>query len=133
MVPERNPTVLVVDDNDMMRALLRGILRQEAYHVVGEARDGGTALSQTERLRPDVVCLDVVMPNTDGLETLRSIKAQWPETVVLMITANSDRDTVEAAITAGASGYVVKPFNAGRVLATLQRAVAHLRKPARGA
>ncbi|MBL8472549.1 MAG: response regulator [Rhodocyclaceae bacterium] len=131
MAAEKRPTVLIVDDNDMMRALLRGILRQEAYLVVGEARDGETALAQTERLKPDVVCLDIVMPNSDGLETLRAIKAQWADIVVLMITANSDRDTVEAAITAGASGYVVKPFNAQRVLATLKRAVAHLGKAAR--
>lgn len=115
--------ILIVDDNELTRAVLRTILRQDGYRVVGEAKDGEAALQMIEQLQPDVVCLDVMMPKMDGLSTLDKIKEANPEIVVLMITASSDRETVEKAISAGAAGYVVKPFNAARVLATIEQAM----------
>jgi two-component system chemotaxis response regulator CheY len=115
--------ILIVDDNGLTRAVLRTILRQDGYRVVGEAKDGDAALLMIEQLQPDVVCLDVMMPKMDGLATLEKIKEAYPGVVVLMITASSDRETVEKAIAAGAAGYVVKPFNASRVLATVEQAL----------
>lgn len=115
--------MVIVDDNDMTRTLLRGILRQSDYQVLGEAKDGEAALSLLQKVQPEVVCLDVVMPHGDGLTALERIRAAHPAVKVLMITASSDRDTVRAAIDKGAHGYVVKPFNAARVIEALERAL----------
>lgn len=114
-------SILLVDDNDMMRALLRGILRGETYEVVGEARNGHAAVEAASRLKPDVVCLDIQMPEMNGLEALAAIKQNCPQTEVVMITGSSEQDTVRQAIERGACGYIVKPFNAARVLDTLSR------------
>lgn len=121
---KRRPTVLIVDDNDMMRAILRGILRNEEYEVVGEARNGIAAVELTERFMPDIVCLDVQMPEKDGLSALADIRAAHPETAVVMVTASADPETVQDAIMQGAVGYIVKPFNAAKVVDTLVKALA---------
>ena len=120
--------IMVVDDNDMMRTLLRGIVRGGGHEVIGEASNGETAISMAERLKPDVVCLDVVMPGKHGLEVLGEIKATRPETEVIMITGSADPETVQEAIMNGASGFVVKPFNAARVLDTLNKIALKLRQ-----
>lgn len=121
MATSIKPKILIVDDNHVMRALLRGILRQEEYDIVGEAGNGEAALEMVERLRPDMVCLDIVMPAMSGLEVLRRIKGSRPEIVVLMISAISTMDTVRDAVEAGAADFVVKPFNSARVIATIRR------------
>lgn len=113
--------VLIVDDNDMMRSLLRGILRNGGHNVIGEASNAPTAIEMANRLKPDIVCLDIVMPGEmDGLEALVEIKKDRSQTQVVMITGNADQDTVQEAINNGASGFIVKPFNAARVLDTLE-------------
>ena len=117
-------TVVVVDDNDTTRAMLRGILRQDGLDVVGEARNGVSALDMVKRLKPALVCLDVQMPGDNGLDVLRKIKTTHPATKVLTVTGSAERETVEAAIAGGASAYVVKPFNAGSVTAAARRALA---------
>lgn len=117
----KRSSVLIVDDNDMMRGILRGILRGNEYDVVGEARNGNQAIEMAERLKPDIVCLDVMMPEKDGLEALPEIKVARPETEIVMITSNADPETVQEAIQNGASGFIVKPFNAAKVLDTLAR------------
>jgi two-component system chemotaxis response regulator CheY len=127
MTEKRAIRIQLVDDNEVTRALLRGLLRGEEYDVVGEASDGEHGLEMALRLRPDVLCLDISMPKADGLEVLRQVRAQAPETVVLMITAHTEREMVQQAIQSGASGYIVKPFNAGKVLDAICRAVG--RKP----
>jgi two-component system, chemotaxis family, chemotaxis protein CheY len=120
----KNPQlkVLIVDDNDVMRTLLRGILRNEEYQIVGEAKNGVIALEMVERLLPDLICMDVMMPVMDGLEALQSIKAAHPEMLVVMITGNPSVENVQESIKGGASGFIVKPFNAAKVLDTLNRA-----------
>ena len=114
-------TVIIVDDNDMMRSILRGMLRGDEYEVIGEARNGIAAVDIANRLKPDIICLDVMMPEKDGIEALCEIKVARPETEVVMITSSSDPETVQGAIQNGASGYIVKPFNAAKVLDTLAR------------
>jgi two-component system chemotaxis response regulator CheY len=116
-----HPSVLIVDDNDIMRSILRGILRSHEYNVVGEARNGNTAVDMAERLKPDIICLDVMMPEKSGLEALIEIKAARPEVHIVMVTGNADPDTVQESIMNGAAGFIVKPFNAARVLDTLDR------------
>ena len=118
---KRRTSIMIVDDNDMMRSILRGMLRGETYDVVGEARNGVQAVEMADRLKPDIVCLDVMMPEKNGIEALIEIKAARPNTVVVMITSNADADTVQQAIGNGASGFIIKPFNAARVLDTLEK------------
>jgi len=117
-MPKRK-TVVIVDDNDMMRGILRGMLRGEEYEVIGEARNGVAAVDIAERLKPDIICLDVMMPEKNGIDALGEIKVARPETEVVMITINADPATVQQAIQNGASGFIVKPFNAAKVLDTL--------------
>jgi two-component system chemotaxis response regulator CheY len=123
MAPKTLVKILIVDDNDLMRTLLRGILRNEEYEIVGEAKNGVIALEMVERFKPDLICMDVMMPEMDGLEALQSIKATHPEMRVVMVTGNPSVDNVREAIQNGASGFIVKPFNAAKVLNTLNRAL----------
>ena len=117
------PRVLVVDDDTLMREILKAILRSEGFDVVGEAMDGQAALTQVGKLSPDVVCLDVNMPGMSGLEVLKSIQSAAPDTKVVMITGDSSMTTVREAVGFGASGYIIKPFNAARVADTLRAAL----------
>ncbi len=120
----RSPAkILIVDDNDLIRALLRGILRNEAYHIIGEAKNGAIALELIKHDKPDLICLDVMMPEMDGLEALQNIKAAHPEIIVIMVTGNPSKDNVQESIKGGASGFIIKPFNAAKVLDTLERAL----------
>lgn len=117
------PTVLIVDDNDMTRALLRSILRTERYEVIGEARNGVVAVEMAARLHPQLVCLDINMPEMDGLTALAHIKTAHPNIQVVVITSSNNATDVREAIARGAAGFIVKPFNSARVLDTLERLV----------
>lgn len=121
--------VVIADDNSIMRAVLRAALREADYDVVGEAGDGAVALQMVERTKPDIVCLDIVMPNTDGLQALREIKEKFPQTVVVMISGNADRDSVQGAISGGACGYILKPFNTARVIEIMKKAETLVPRP----
>lgn len=121
-------SIVIVDDNDMMRAILRGMLRGDEYEVIGEARNGVIAVDMAERLKPDIICLDVVMPEKNGLEALGEIKVARPETEVVMITSNADLETVQESILNGASGFIIKPFNAARILDTLEKVAGRIRQ-----
>jgi len=127
---DKHPKVLLVDDNDLMRTLLRGILRNEHYQIIGEARNGALALEFVGREKPDIVCLDVMMPEMDGLEALQNIKAAHPEIIVVMITGNPSVENVHESIQGGADGFIVKPFNAAKVLDTLRQAWQAAKRPA---
>jgi two-component system chemotaxis response regulator CheY len=119
-------SILIVDDNATMRTLLRGILRSDEtadYEVVGEASDCETALEQAMKLRPDIVCLDIIMPKGNGLDVLKKILTDLPQTVVLMVSSSHDSATVKNAVESGASGYIVKPFNSSTILNVVRQAV----------
>ncbi len=133
MQPKTKGKVLIVDDNDMTRSLLRGLLVAEGYQLAGEANNGEQGLEMALRLRPDLTCLDVNMPRTDGLTVLKQIKEQAPELVVVMVTGSTERETVQAAVTNGAAGYIVKPFNSARVLSTMEAAMKKVVPSARSA
>jgi two-component system, NarL family, response regulator DevR len=101
--------ILVVDDHAIVREGLTKILSQETdFLIVGEAADGAAALVMVERLRPDIVLLDLRMPGGDGIEVCRSITTRFPEVRVIILTAFLDSDTINRCILAGAKGYVVK-------------------------
>ena len=117
-----SPKILIVDDNDLIRTLLRGILRAADCEIIGEARNGTLALDFIEKSKPDMVFLDVMMPEMDGLEALQSIKRLYPEIIVVMITGSPSKDNVQESIQGGASGFIIKPFNSAKVVETLHRA-----------
>lgn len=124
MNSKSSPRVVLVDDNDMTRAILRGMLRSHAHcDIVGEASNATQGMELIQRVMPQVVFLDVEMPDMNGLAMLDELRRTLPDIAVLMVTAHSDRETVQAAIRQGASGYVVKPFSAARVLDALAHVV----------
>ena len=101
--------VMVVDDHPMMRNALQDVLAASGrFEVVGQAGDGDAALRTVEELKPEVVVMDVIMPNKDGIETCREIMELLPETRVLMLTASTEDSAVIDAIAAGATGYLEK-------------------------
>lgn len=116
-------SAVIVDDDANLRALLRVILHAEGWAVTGEAGNGEQAIEQCKALRPDVVCLDVMMPGMSGLEVLNVLHQEVPESRVVMITSDASMNTVREAIGHGAAGYIVKPFNAKRVGDALAQAM----------
>lgn len=116
--------ILIVDDTSVMRSLLKQLLQSKEFEVVGEAGDGHQALKLFRELKPRVVCLDIEMPEMNGLDVLARIKEEAPLTRVIMITGDSQATSVRKAIAAGADGYIVKPFNGTRVVAAIQKAMA---------
>lgn len=120
----RKSRIVVIDDNPVIRDLLRGIMRHDlALSVVGEASNGDTAIDVVEKLRPDLVCLDVMLPGLDGIAVLRALRAVHPEIRVVLVTGRATSSVVSEALSLGAAGFVVKPFNAARLLATVHAAL----------
>ncbi len=112
-------TILIADDAEFMRAILGEIIEDMEWTVAGEASDGQEAIAQYSKLRPDLVLLDITMPNLDGTEALKAILAEDPQAQVVMITALGQKDQVLNAIKAGARDFIIKPFDHDRVGATL--------------
>lgn len=101
--------IVIVDDHELLREGIKAMLSQEEdLEVVGEAADGRTALARCKELAPDVVVLDLRLPDMDGVEVCQQLQEDLPETAVLMLTTFTDADLVLAAVKAGAKGYVVK-------------------------
>lgn len=123
MLNKQDIGILIVDDNDISRSMLRHILTTEAYNVAGEVSSGVAALDWIERTIPEVVCLDVMMPDISGLEILEHIKKVSPDTIVLMVTGSNNKETVVKAIRAGANGFIVKPFNPATLLQSVDYSV----------
>lgn len=114
--------VLIAEDEALIRMDLREMLEEEGHEVVGEARDGAEAVTLARAARPDIVFMDVKMPNVDGIEAARTI-ADESIAPVVMVTAFSQASLVEEAARAGAMGYVVKPFSRNDIVPAMQVAV----------
>ena len=109
--------LLVVDDHAFMRAGIKAILHRDAsLEVVGEAQDGQQALECCRKLRPDLILMDVSMPDMDGIEATRAIKTEFPQTSVLIFTAHADHRLLMDAVKAGAAGYLLKGGDIKHVL-----------------
>ena len=101
--------VMVVDDHPIMRNGLKDVLEASGrFEVVGQAKDGEEAVSTVEGIEPDVIVMDVIMPNMDGIDACREIMELLPKTRVLMLTASTEEDAVIEAVAAGATGYLQK-------------------------
>jgi two-component system, chemotaxis family, chemotaxis protein CheY len=107
--------LLVVDDAMLMRRMIRDVAVESGWEVVGEAKNGQEGVDLFDRLRPDLVTMDVVMPEMGGLEALRMIKGLDPSARVVMVTALDQKQTIEEAIRDGALDFIVKPFDRERI------------------
>ena len=114
-------TVLVCDDAIFMRTMITDILTQAGYDVIGEAETGAQAVEKYRQLKPDLVTMDIVMPDMGGIEAVREICKVNPEAKILMCSAMGQQALVVEAIQAGAKDFVVKPFQPSRVLEAVQR------------
>jgi two-component system, chemotaxis family, chemotaxis protein CheY len=116
-------TVLICDDAQFMRTMLGEILRQADFEVVGEAGTGAEAVERFRELRPNLVTMDIVMPDMGGIDAVRSIVGEFPDARILMCSAMGQQALVIEAIQAGARDFVVKPFQPSRVLEAVQRVI----------
>ncbi len=115
--------ILVVDDAMFMRATVKRILEQAGYEVVGEAENGELAVESYAKLKPDAVLMDITMPVMDGVAAAKSILKSDPAAVVLMCTAIGQQKMVIEAIQAGVKDYIIKPFQAERVVEGVSKAI----------
>lgn len=113
--------VLIVDDASFMRISLRRILEGNGFEVIGEACNGVEAIDKYIELKPDIVTMDITMPEMDGVDALTEIKRQDPTAKVVMISALGQESWVRRAIMLGAKGFVVKPYKEEYVLDTLKK------------
>jgi two-component system chemotaxis response regulator CheY len=115
--------VLVVDDAVFMRKVVSDALAKGGHEVIGEAANGQEAVDQFQSLKPEVMTLDITMPEKDGLAALKEIIAMDPQARVVMCSALGQETKVLEAIKAGAKDFVVKPFQPDRVLSAIEKAV----------
>jgi len=113
--------VLVVDDAAFMRMMIKDILRKGGYQVVGEAEDGIKAIEKYRELKPDLVTMDITMPDMDGITAVKEIRAIDPNAVIIMCSAMGQQAMVIDAIQAGAKDFIVKPFQPDRVLEAIRK------------
>ena len=118
------PSVLIADDAAFMRMMLKNVLTEAGYEVVGEAENGAVAVSRYRELRPDLTTMDITMPEMDGLAALKEIRAGDPSARVVMCSAMGQQSMVIESIQAGARDFIVKPFQPDRVLEAVQKALA---------
>lgn len=113
--------VLVVDDAAFMRMMIKDILRKGGYEVVGEAEDGLKAVEKYKELRPDLVTMDITMPDMDGITAVKEIRKIDGNAMIIMCSAMGQQAMVIDAIQAGAKDFVVKPFQPERVLEAVRK------------
>ena len=113
--------ILICDDAAFMRMMIKDILTKNGYNVAGEAENGQKAVEKYAELKPDLVTLDITMPNKDGIQALKEIKAQDPNATCVMCSAMGQQSMVIEAIQSGAKDFIVKPFQADRVLESIRK------------
>lgn len=113
--------ILIVDDAKFMRLTLSNILKKANHEVVGEGENGIEAIHLYKELNPDLVTMDITMPEMSGLEAVKAIKKEYPSAKVIMCSAMGQQKMVVEAIEAGAKDFIVKPFDEGRVLDAVNR------------
>ncbi len=115
--------ILVCDDAAFMRMMIKDILTKNGYNVAGEAENGLKAVEKYSELKPDLVLMDITMPEMDGIQALKKIKEVDPAATVIMCSAMGQQAMVIESIQAGAKDFIVKPFQADRVLDAVKKIV----------
>ena len=115
--------ILICDDAAFMRMMIKDILNKNGYTVVGEAENGAKAVEKYAELKPDLVLMDITMPEMDGIQALKKIKEADPSATVIMCSAMGQQAMVIESIQSGAKDFIVKPFQADRVLEAVRKVV----------
>ncbi|WP_010167672.1 response regulator [Candidatus Epulonipiscium viviparus] len=114
-------TILIVDDAAFMRMMIKDIITKNGYEVAGEAENGQIAVAKYKELKPDLVLMDITMPEMDGIQAVKAIKAADAGAKVIMCSAMGQQAMVIEAIQAGAKDFIVKPFQADRILEAVKK------------
>lgn len=117
--------ILIADDSAYMRSILKDLLLRNGYDVIGEAENGKEVLDLYRKLKPDVVAIDIIMPEMSGIQALKEIKENYPEARVVMSAAMGQQHLVVEAIRAGATDFFIKPVQAERVVEAIDKALQH--------
>ncbi len=120
--------ILVVDDAAFMRMMIKNIVTKNGYEVAGEAENGKQAVEKYAELRPDIVTMDITMPEMDGIDAVKAIRAIDPNASIIMVSAMGQQAMVMDAIQAGARDFIVKPFQQDRLLQAIERVLSRSRK-----
>lgn len=115
--------VMICDDAAFMRMMIKDILTKNGYNIAGEAENGAKAVEKYNELKPDLVLMDITMPEMDGIQALKKIKEADPGASVIMCSAMGQQAMVIESIQSGAKDFIVKPFQADRVLEAVQKVV----------
>ena len=115
--------VLVCDDAAFMRMMIKDILTKNGYNIAGEAENGVKAIEKYNELKPDLVLMDITMPEMDGIQALKKIKEADAKATVIMCSAMGQQTMVIESIQAGARDFIVKPFQADRVLEAVKKVI----------
>jgi two-component system chemotaxis response regulator CheY len=113
--------VLITDDTAFMRMTLRNVLEKNGYEIVGEAEDGYQAVEQYMLSKPDLVTMDITMPNMDGITAIKKIMEKDPEAKIVVVSAMGQKALVIEALNSGAKDFIVKPFQPDRIVEALQK------------
>ena len=115
--------ILICDDAACMRMMIKGILTKNGYNVAGEAENGAKGVEKYNELKPDLVLMDITVPEMDGIQALKAIKAADADAKVIMCSAMGQQAMVIESIQSGAKDFIVKPFQADRVLEAVKKVV----------
>lgn len=115
--------ILIVDDAAFMRMMIKDILTKNGYNVVGEAENGAIAVQKFEELNPDLVIMDITMPEMDGIDAVRAIRGKNAAANIIMCSAMGQQAMVIESIQAGAKDFIVKPFQADRVVEAVNKVI----------
>ena len=113
--------VLIVDDAAFMRVSIKNVITKNGFEVVGEAENGAIGVQRYQELKPDIVTLDITMPEMSGLDALKQIMAINPKANVIMVSALGQEAMVREAVISGAKGFIVKPFKEDVIMAALNK------------
>ncbi|MEW5919716.1 MAG: response regulator [Bacillota bacterium] len=113
--------VLITDDTAFMRMTLRNVLEKNGYEIAGEAEDGQQAVDKYGMIKPDLVTMDITMPNMDGITAIKLIMKQDPNAKIVVVSAMGQKALVIEALNSGAKDFIVKPFQPDRIVEALQK------------
>ena len=113
--------VVIVDDAVFMRMMIKDILEKNGFEIIGEASNGASAVEEYKNLKPDIVTMDITMPEMDGIQAVKEIRKIDPDAKIIMCSAMGQQAMVMEAIQAGAKDFIVKPFQSDRVVEALNK------------